>query len=68
MERHRIGTDASMAQHIQNICNRGYVKINDTNRTLEPTNLGRSLYQGYKKIDAELVQPEIRSMIESLVD
>lgn len=68
MEKNKIGTDASMATHIQNICNRNYVQINGTNRSLVPTELGRSLYHGYQKIDPDLVQPQIRAKIENLVD
>ena len=39
MEKHQIGTDASMATHIQNICDRNYVKLGP-GRTLVPTELG----------------------------
>ncbi|EAS05803.2 DNA topoisomerase I (macronuclear) [Tetrahymena thermophila SB210] len=68
MEKNSIGTDASMATHIQNIVNRNYVQINGSNRSLVPTELGRSLVHGYQKIDPELVQPQIRSKIENMVD
>jgi DNA topoisomerase-3 len=36
MEKNSIGTDASMATHINNICEREYVKIGG-GRKLEPT-------------------------------
>jgi len=47
MEKNKIGTDASMATHIQNICNRKYVEISGSGRALVPTELGRSLFHGY---------------------
>ena len=39
MEKHEIGTDASMASHINNICEREYVNVGQ-NRRLIPTQLG----------------------------
>ena len=56
MESNGIGTDASMATHINNICERGYVKV-DGSRRLIPTELGICLVRGYKRIDPELVSP-----------
>lgn len=63
MEKHNIGTDASMASHINNICEREYVKIVGS-RKLEPTNLGIALVNGYQAVDNSLVSPDLRSMIE----
>ena len=53
-----------MASHINNICERGYVKVDKISRRLVPTELGVSLVKGYKKIDPELVSPQLRSNIE----
>lgn len=50
MEKHGIGTDASMASHINNICEREYVTIGQ-NRKLIPTQLGYNLAKGYQIID-----------------
>lgn len=66
MEHHGIGTDASMAVHIENITNRGYVTV-DGNRRLKPSNLGRALILGLSSVDEELVIPKLRSEIEKSV-
>jgi len=47
MEHNKIGTDASMATHINNIVAREYVKIQG-NRKLVPTEMGISLIHGYQ--------------------
>jgi hypothetical protein len=64
MESHGVGTDASMATHINNICERNYVYVGG-GRTLMPTELGVALVHGYHLIDAELVLPLARSGIEA---
>ncbi|MGB1601521.1 MAG: DNA topoisomerase, partial [Promethearchaeia archaeon] len=65
MEKHGIGTDASIATHINNICERNYVQI-AAGRRLVPTQLGTVLVQGYYRIDADLVLPLVRASIEQL--
>lgn len=68
MEKNGIGTDASMASHINNICERNYVVVRGLHRKLVPTPLGVSLVEAYNKIDSELVAPNLRSNIEKSVD
>jgi DNA topoisomerase-3 len=63
MEQHQIGTDASIATHIQNILDRRYVEMG-AGRTLVPRELGKVLAHGYSLIDPQLVEPNLRSEIE----
>lgn len=67
MEKHGIGTDASMASHIENISKRGYVTLG-AGRRLIPTELGETLIRGYLAIDPELVRPRVRAAIEAQCD
>ena len=64
MEKNGIGTDASIATHINNIMLRNYVTVRDPGRQLVPTPIGYSLIKGYCEIDPELVLPKVRQNIE----
>jgi len=64
MERHGIGTDASISTHIENILKRNYAELS-SGRKMVPTKLGLVLAQGYHLIDNSLVLPQIRSEIEA---
>lgn len=66
MEKHGIGTDASIPVHINNIGERNYVQV-QAGRRLVPTNLGITLIRGYQCIDPDLCLPDIRSFIEQQI-
>ncbi len=67
MEQNKIGTDASMPTHIENITERRYVNVN-SNRRLIPTKLGIALIEALTGVDSDLVLPTIRANIEKNVD
>ncbi|CAK0787024.1 hypothetical protein CVIRNUC_010240 [Coccomyxa viridis] len=66
MEKHGIGTDASIAVHINNICERNYVSI-QAGRRVVPTELGITLVRGYQLIDQELCLPQVRAHVEKQI-
>ena len=65
-----IGTDATMAQHIQTVIDREYVMERMEGRTkcLIPSTLGIGLVEGYNKIgfDKSLSKPQLRREVRPL--
>ncbi len=65
MERHSIGTDATRAEFPLLIQRRGYaVKVKGR---FKPTSLGIRLIDTLEGIDARLVKPDTRAMVESIM-
>ncbi|WIA41751.1 hypothetical protein OEZ86_009091 [Tetradesmus obliquus] len=64
MERYGIGTDATVAEHIQKQIERGYAE-KDAALTFWPTNLGESLISSYRRMGLDnLWKPDLRGRIE----
>eukprot|EP00798_Chlamydomonas_sp_ICE-L_P024301 gene24302-9904_t len=63
MEKHGIGTDASIPTHVNNVVERNYVSI-QAGRKVVPTELGITLIKGYQLIDPELCKPQVRAHVE----
>lgn len=60
MERHGIGTDATVADHIQKQLNRGYA-LKDAQQLFSPSPLGEALVASYYKMGlSNLWQPTLR--------
>ena len=64
MERHGIGTDATMAQHIETIQVRGYC-AKQANRDFVPLQLGIALFEGYAAATLPLMRPHLRARMEA---
>ena len=65
MDRHGIGTDATIAQHIDTIQKRKYVTV--AQRTFVPTALGLGLVEGYEELGLGLGNPGLRAHMEELM-
>lgn len=63
MEKHGIGTDATHAEHINTIKERGYIGELDRGFLL-PGTLGMGLVEGYEAMELELSQPRLRAQLE----
>lgn len=56
MEKNRIGTDASVASHVDGLNNKGYVKTNKDGR-MEPSELGTVMIDCFNRVDPDLTSP-----------
>ena len=66
MDRKGIGTDATIASHIETMLKRGYA-TKDSSQHFHPTDLGRALLDGYDKIQhltIDLTDPQLRAEME----
>ncbi|KAI0049973.1 prokaryotic type I DNA topoisomerase [Auriscalpium vulgare] len=68
MDKNGIGTDATIAQHIETIIDRGYVlaRMEGATKYLVPSTLGIGLIDGYNEIgfDRSLSKPQLRRQTE----
>jgi DNA topoisomerase-3 len=62
MDKHGIGTDATIAEHIKTIQDRSYVSME--NNVFTPSKLGRALHASYDKLGFFLLKPALRAAIE----
>ena len=65
MDREGIGTDATIAQHIEHIQKRGYVVLRQ--RVFVPTKLGLGLVTAYEAMGLSLSSPNLRAHMERLI-
>ena len=63
MDKHGIGTDATIHEHIKNVRLRGYVT--KKGQFLKATLLGESLVEIYKQLGIELYKPDLRAKMEA---
>ncbi|XP_023306069.2 DNA topoisomerase 3-alpha [Lucilia cuprina] len=63
MEKHGIGTDATHAEHINTIKERGYIGVVDKG-CLVPGVIGMGLYEGYDAMELALAKPMLRAEFE----
>lgn len=62
MDKHGIGTDATIHEHIKKVQDREYcIKIN---KVFQPTAVGYSLIETYEKLGLHLHKPNLRSEME----
>ena len=64
MDRHNIGTDATIAAHISTIQQREYVEKDGQNRFI-PTKLGIALIEAYNEMGYQLNKPYLRASMEA---
>lgn len=66
MEKHGIGTDATHAEHIETVKQRGYVGIEETSgKYFVPGILGMGLVEGYDSMGFAMSKPNLRAELEA---
>lgn len=69
MDKHGIGTDATIAEHIKKVIDRQYVVITKQGKTkyLVPSTLGMGLVEGYERLETslQLCKPKLRHDTET---
>jgi DNA topoisomerase III len=63
MDKHGIGTDSTIHEHIKNVQIRGYVSKRGT--FLKSTLLGESLVDIYRQLGINLYEPGLRAQMEA---
>lgn len=63
MDHHRIGTDATIAEHIKKVLDRGYVEKIGGSR-FNPTDIGLSLVIAHERCQIHLARPHMRAKQE----
>ena len=64
MDKNGIGTDATIAQHITTILDRGYC-VKDGSQRFSPNPLGIALVEGYNSMGHQLNKPDLRRSMEA---
>lgn len=64
MDKNKIGTDATIAQHIETIQKRSYA-TKDTQQRFHPTPLGIGLVEAYNAMGHQLNRPDLRRKMEA---
>uniref|UniRef100_A0A1B0A940 DNA topoisomerase n=1 Tax=Glossina pallidipes TaxID=7398 RepID=A0A1B0A940_GLOPL len=64
MEKNGIGTDATHAEHINTVKERGYIGVVD-NGGLVPGVIGMGLYESYNAMELSLAKPGLRAEFEA---
>ncbi|OQR81470.1 DNA topoisomerase [Thraustotheca clavata] len=64
MDQHGIGTDATIAEHINTILKRQYAIKMNNNTQFKPTELGLALVKSYDRMGYQLAQPDLRAAME----
>jgi DNA topoisomerase-3 len=60
MDEHGIGTDATIAEHIEKIVNHGYV-----DKTMQAEEAGTAITDLYQKIDKVMISTAFRAWMEA---